>query len=698
MDLTEEQKPTTPSQSRLPVRISALNNRATDPFRTDRFDYVKDQRDKLKIVKSRTKTSDDALACETLESKFVKDTPSKSKQTSEEPSKQEDRPDKSLIKAYPLRPSLSDRAKETLTHIPPSPSPRRRRSGFFPQNSPAIRPKSSLGRSRPITSVGQYPPIPSSIDRSTNKRPSIPHLRGHVPYATPTKSANYSSLAQSGRKGQLESSHHLSDTPSKTQTPRTRTLFTSSKNNRDRQLTNSELSTPRNGSSILLETNSSSKPAKRPLHIERTQDGTTKRSGRIEPQPGSSLVSRPKSEIPRKNTSTEIQETCSPPKSSAALREIISNARSARKAALEDKRPSISKRTLQPFEPQNSSDKIMTKRISSARTDGRLNISAMDLKSVPDEVLTMYELDSIESSGRKWFETVDLVRLNAADNELEDLSKAFGHGSPEDGGWAQIFRSLESLDLHGNRLSTLPSGLLKLNRLTILNLSRNRLKSISATFQVVCQMPSLQELYLSENGFSGPMPSIGDLQNLEVIDVRSNALTALSDGVSACSKLRTLDASNNRLTGLPTALCLPNLRTLNLSLNCMLNINSVMIMTAPRLTTLDISGNRISHLTPLQPVFPDLESLLANSNSITEISVELVKGLKVLEMKSNDIKFLPPELGLLGHAGLKKLLVSGNPMRIPRREILEGPTEGLMAWLRGRLPAAAVKGLDDETF
>lgn len=419
-----------------------------------------------------------------------------------------------------------------------------------------------------------------------------------------------------------------------------------------------------------------------------------KGSGRIESHLGSSIVSRPGSELLKRNTPTETQEVSSPPKSSAALREIITNARSARKAALGGKKPSTSKSSVECFESQNSSDKIMKKRISGARADGRLNISAMGLKAVPDELLTMYELDSMESSGRKWFETVDLVRLNAADNELEDLNEAFGHVDSEDGVRAQMFRGLESLDLHGNRLSTLPSGLLKLNRLTILNLSRNYLKSIDTTFHVVCQMPSLQELHLSENGFSGPMPPIGGLQNLEVFDIRSNALTTLSDDVSACSKLRALDVSNNKLTGLPAALCLPDLRTLTLSLNCITNINSVVAMTAPHLTTLDISGNRIPHLPPLQLKFPELESLLANSNSITEISAEAVKGLKILELKSNDIKVLPPELGLLDQAGLKKLLVSGNPMRVPRRGILEGPTEGLMAWLRGRLP----EGVDDETF
>ena len=47
------------------------------------------------------------------------------------------------------RMSLSDRTIETLSQIPPSPSPRRRKSNFFPVKQPA----SSL--SRPVSSLGQ---------------------------------------------------------------------------------------------------------------------------------------------------------------------------------------------------------------------------------------------------------------------------------------------------------------------------------------------------------------------------------------------------------------------------------------------------------------------------------------------------------------------------------------------------------------
>ncbi|KAL8958891.1 MAG: hypothetical protein Q9183_005750, partial [Haloplaca sp. 2 TL-2023] len=78
-------------------------------------------------------------------------------------------------------PSLSDRASQSLSRIPPSPSPRRRQSGFFPSDSPAIRPPSALSRNRPVTSIGFHPPLPSSRPTSPTKHPPLPSSRPSSP-------------------------------------------------------------------------------------------------------------------------------------------------------------------------------------------------------------------------------------------------------------------------------------------------------------------------------------------------------------------------------------------------------------------------------------------------------------------------------------------------------------------------------------
>ena len=504
------------------------------------------------------------------------------------------------------RPSLSDRAIHSLSNIPPSPSPRRRQSGFFPSDSPAIRPPSSLGRNRPSTSVGFHPPLPTSIPNSPSKRPRLPNPLAFDPAKKPTSTASRTS---------------------RTKTPHQKDKAT-----------------------VPTSTNTITKPAL---------------------------------------------------KSSAALRETIANAKAARRAAPKYDGDDVAK----PVPVSRSFDVPRTgfeddhlinplhKRITSAKSDGKLDISGMRLKVFPQAVL---EMDSI-IDGPAWYESVDLVRLNAADNELEDLgwdrfdesSEATEKPSPTD-----VFAALQTLDLHGNHLHTLPSVLPDLEHLTVLNISRNRLKDTNRDIlNNVFKIESLRVLDLSDNQFSGPFPPPAGCRRLEDLNIHSNAFTTLPEELSACTALRKLNASNNNISGLPL-LDLPNLTTLNLSSN-QIAIDDLMAagMAMPKLTTLDISRCRIDHLPPLPSRFPQLTTLIAFDNRISVLDVECVRGLEILDLKGNDLRSLPAELSLLG---LKKLLVGGNPMRAPRREILESSSERLMEWLKGRLPAGV--GDDDETF
>ena len=133
-----------------------------------------------------------------------------------------------------------------------------------------------------------------------------------------------------------------------------------------------------------------------------------------------------------------------------------------------------------PFNSKPKSKKgLLTKRIDAARADGRLNIAAMGLKSIPDEVLSMYDAEEMLKSKISWNETVDLTRLIAAGNEFETISdEIFPDIGSDDAATSDDndtakglqFRGLESLDLHGNMLTTIPAGLRRLERLTNLNL------------------------------------------------------------------------------------------------------------------------------------------------------------------------------------------------------------------------------------
>lgn len=203
-------------------------------------------------------------------------------------------------------------------------------------------------------------------------------------------------------------------------------------------------------------------------------------------------------------TSTQTAGTgdLSPPfkKSSAVLREQIARAKAAKRAVAQQastqgqatrfdgvaKAPVIPTDhtfdfglTDDPFNLQRdagSTSKVLQSRVATARTSGRLNIAAMGLKEIPPEVLDMYNLETIDHGSGSWAESIDLTRFVAADNELEMIDESlFPDIDPEelamdDDAPVCMFGGLETLDLHGNMLISLPAGLRRLALLTSLNL------------------------------------------------------------------------------------------------------------------------------------------------------------------------------------------------------------------------------------
>ena len=116
----------------------------------------------------------------------------------------------------------------------------------------------------------------------------------------------------------------------------------------------------------------------------------------------------------------------------------------------------------------------MRRRVNAARSDGRLNIAAMELKEIPEEVLKMYDYEFNKDHDVAWGEVANLTRFIAADNALEAIQdEVFPNvDSDDDDSKGTQFGGIEVLDLHGNLLFDLPTGLRGLQNLTVLNLVR----------------------------------------------------------------------------------------------------------------------------------------------------------------------------------------------------------------------------------
>ena len=425
----------------------------------------------------------------------------------------------------------------------------------------------------------------------------------------------------------------------------------------------------------------------------------------VSPRPVTSATPKPPqpSRDPE-TTPSELNEPLEETKSSSSstLRQQIAEA----KAKARNAQPALKERdeaaTSYDFEscddpfgtkPKDGKDELR-KRIDDARRHGRLNIAAMSFSSIPEEVLCMYDSEAMEASSVPWSETVDLTRLNAADNEIAELEDGiFPDVSPadmaekEDGKGSQ-FGGLEHIDLHGNQLHRVPQGLRQLNRLTSLNLARNKLTS--DVFGVITQIPTLFDLDLSNNALEHDIPStIGRLSLLDKLDLSNNKISILPSSLRDLGRLRNLSVSHNRLQSLPfEALAkmqalreltashnafsgalipssvteLPHLRVLDVSNNACASLTFSRILKLPALVRLDISSNRLGMFKDISE-WSSLTTLIADDNCLREMPqgmIKLTQKLRVVSVERNSIPNVPEEIADM--EALETLNLAGNPL------------------------------------
>lgn len=611
--------------------------------------------------------------------------------------------------------TLSDRTIETLSQLPPSAGPSRRQSSFFNGASPIRSP------SRPPSSMTNYSRSPSRS--SASRQPSSHDFLSSQPSATarlPSRSRAPPSLSLStnGDLTEHESATAM-DSPSKLKQPSTRRSFYGAP---PKTAGSTSSTTPRRTLSVksAQSTESKTDTASRTLQVKKTRKvpsspslnlrsptstGSRKSSIASTASPTQDLTAEQQSEADaRKNT-----------KSSNALRESIAKAKAARKAAAQENKQTAPADPFDVPDPFNQQSKdsnkgLLRKRVEAGRTTGNLNIAAMSLTELPQEVMTMYDFDP--ESSTDWYESVDLVKLIAADNELAELpDSAFPDIEAEDidldvNEKGNQFGGLEIFDLHGNLLQSLPMGLRRLHRLHSLNLSNNQLSL--EDLNVIWEMDSVRDLKLAKNKLQGSFPSdISRLQNLELLDLHENTLTELPASLEDLHALKTLDVGYNQLASLPfealSKLALKDIRApknklsgtlisasvqqfeslqnLDVTSNALDRITENERIDFPSLQTLSISINRIKHLPDIS-TWQELLTLLMEDNSLSEIPpgfVEL-KNVRNVDFTGNDISRLDEKIGLMD--SLATFRVANNPLR--ERKFLTLDTDGIKKSLRSR--------------
>lgn len=279
-----------------------------------------------------------------------------------------------------------------------------------------------------------------------------------------------------------------------------------------------------------------------------------------------------------------------------------------------------------------------------------LRISNLGLKEIPFEVTKIPNISSIiglDISKNKFDSlhslilvmNTDLKEINAAGN---GLTKIFNMGpSTKDFLFKFLnLTSLKILDLRGNNLTSF------LENLDIR--------------EYVIKQPLIKEEKNQYNFFTNNPKSLYNQPGTEeYIEVKKSDPIDYLMGVF--TSLEYLDLSSNKLTIIPNIIILfVNLKSLLLSQNTIYTVDNVLNVNYQfhLLQALDLSSNKIQNFpTKLYLSTPELCSL---------------------SLDNNEIKLLPTDLSLLQ---LKKISISGNPLKQIRMNIIQGGSSAINDYL-----------------
>ncbi|KAL1333084.1 hypothetical protein AAHE18_11G075000 [Arachis hypogaea] len=161
----------------------------------------------------------------------------------------------------------------------------------------------------------------------------------------------------------------------------------------------------------------------------------------------------------------------------------------------------------------------------------------------------------------------------------------------------------------------------------------------------------LTEFNASKNLLNGIPDSIGGLSRLIHLDLHQNRISSIPSSIMGCHSLAEIYFGNNNLSTVPME-----------------------IGALSHLGTLDLHSNQVAKIERLK-----------------EYPVEACKlNLLVLDLSNNSLSGLPAEIGKM--TTLRKLLLTGNPLRTLRSSFDTGPTQALLKYLRGRLSEAEDSG------
>ena len=258
--------------------------------------------------------------------------------------------------------------------------------------------------------------------------------------------------------------------------------------------------------------------------------------------------------------------------------------------------------------------------------------------------------DSLNSAGK--------VKIAGTEYDMNTASLSSSGMGLTDGEMDQVatLYALTSLNLSGNSITDI-SALSTLGGLTALDLSDNNISDIRA----LAELKGLRTLYLDNNPITD-FSVLAELENLTTLSIKGIAISeeqlqALSSALPSCaihSDTDQEDAADITLGGVTFK---SDVKELNLNSRGITDISA--LSACRELERLDLTGNKISDITPLMDI-PGLKELVIKDNQVTDLRpLMALNTLAYINAEGNGITSTVP-LGSL--TGLKELHLAGNPI------------------------------------
>ncbi|GFS32191.1 hypothetical protein NPIL_396471 [Nephila pilipes] len=195
---------------------------------------------------------------------------------------------------------------------------------------------------------------------------------------------------------------------------------------------------------------------------------------------------------------------------------------------------------------------------------------------------------------------------------------------------------LKGLILAENRISTIERNAFP-RTLDSLALSSNHLTTLNGTLS---DLDKLEWFFAGNNRLSSVKGELKGLTNLRHLSLEENSISDIDDSFDDLLNLRHINLAYNNLENVDGLYPLKKLKHLNLSYNNIIEIDDDIFRNVNGIEVLDLSGNYLKDVCKSLKPLKELEKLILSNTNLKVIDYDCFKGmrnLQVLDLSQNEL-------------------------------------------------------------